>query len=200
MGREGRETASHPSIGSSDQGPPSNAEHAAIVDGASALEEVRELFREYAESLAIDLSFQRFEAELAELPGEYAAPYGRLLLAVVDGPAGCVGLRGGSAGDCEMKRLFVRPCYRKAGVGRALVAAIIAEARSIGYRRILLDTLPGMAAAQALYRSFGFVDCPAYTYNPVEGARFMRLDLGRGEGTGRRLKGTSAEWAEAEPG
>jgi len=143
------------------------------------------LFDEYAGSLEIDLSFQDYHRERATLPGGYAPPGGRLLLALVDGePAGCVALRelDAAAGDCEMKRLYVRPTARGLGLGRRLAVAVIDAARAAGYRRMLLDTLPSMAAAVGLYQALGFVDVPAYRHNPVPGARFMGLGLGeRGE-------------------
>src|SRR5215831_5699294 len=115
------------------------------------LELAGELFRDYADELGIDLSFQGFDRELAELPGEYAPPSGRLLLAF-DGKAaaGCVALRQRAQDTCEMKRLYVRNAYRGTGLGRRLAEAIVAEGRAIGYGRIVLDTLPSMGAAAAL--------------------------------------------------
>src|SRR4051812_36150942 len=110
------------------------------------------LFREYAWSLGVDLSFQHFEEEVAALPGDYAPPRGRLLLTC----DGCVALRPLTSDVCEMKRLYVRPDARGTGVGRALVQRVIDEARSIGYRAMRLDTLPSMTAAAAMYRTFGF--------------------------------------------
>ena len=138
----------------------------------------RKLFREYAGSLGVDLSFQNFETELAELPGDYAPPRGLLLLAF-DGeePAGCAALRRFDGLTCEMKRLYVRPAFRKTGLGRTLARRIIGEARRIGYQRMVLDTLPAMKAAQKLYRSLGFVSAEPYRHNPVPGAEFMELDL-----------------------
>ncbi len=146
------------------------------------------LFREYAATLPIDLSFQGFERELAELPGCYAEPAGCILLARLGGePAGCVALRpldvhapapsvsGRTAGTpdaCEMKRLYVRETGRGLGLGRRLAERIIAEARRIGYRRMLLDTLPTMAAANRLYELLGFYDVEPYYHNPND-ARFM---------------------------
>ena len=131
------------------------------------------LFREYASSLGVDLSFQHFEEELAALPGDYAPPRGRLLLTC----DGCVALRPLSSDVCEMKRLYVRPDARGTGVGRALVQRVIDEARSIGYRAMRLDTLPSMTAAAAMYRAFGFREIDAYRFNPVEGTKYFELEL-----------------------
>jgi len=142
---------------------------------------VRELFEEYRDSLAIDLCFQGFAAELAALPGAYAAPDGRLLLAELDGQAaGCVALRGLDEARCEMKRLYVRPPHRAAGLGRRLVRAALAEARSAGYTAVCLDTLPDMVAAQRLYLELGFRDIAPYYPNPVAGARFLGRSLAAG--------------------
>jgi len=145
---------------------------------------VRELFREYAAGLGVDLCFQGFEAELAGLPGAYAPPSGRLMLAVRGGEVlGCVALRRLSDSEGEMKRLYVRPAARGGGVGWALVSALIVEATEAGYRRLLLDTLPTMAAAIRLYESAGFRPVEPYCLNPVPGARYLALDLtdpGRG--------------------
>src|SRR5262245_6228372 len=137
------------------------------------------LFREYADSLGVDLCFQNFEKELAELPGDYAPPNGRLLLALRDAElAGCIALRGIGDGVCEMKRLFVRQEFRGKGIGRSLIEAIILEAKEIGYERMRLDTIPPkMNDAIALYRSFGFQEIEPYYNNPVPGAKFMELDL-----------------------
>ena len=132
------------------------------------------MLREYAAWLQVDLCFQNFEQELAGLPGDYAPPRGRLLIA--EG-AGCIALRPIDDDICEMKRLYVRPEHRGSGLGRRLVQAIIDEARSIGYRRMRLDTMPVMDKAQALYASFGFREIEAYRYNPEPGARFLELDL-----------------------
>ncbi len=146
--------------------------------GEPDLVEVRALFREYVDSLGIDLSFQDFERELAGLPGDYVPPAGALLIARVrEGVAGCVALRPLGEGACEMKRLYARPAFRGQGVGRALARAVIAEARRLGYARMRLDTLPSMGAAIALYRSLGFREIGPYRHNPVPGSLFMQLDL-----------------------
>jgi ribosomal protein S18 acetylase RimI-like enzyme len=134
------------------------------------------LFREYADWLAIDLSFQDFEAELANLPGKYVPPTGELILAdSQDGEAlGCAAVRPleGNA-VCEMKRLYVRPAARGLGIGAALVAAIIESAQALGYAEMKLDTLPSMAGAFALYQRFGFMRIPAYYHNPVPGTVYL---------------------------
>ena len=142
------------------------------------IERARSLFREYETSLGVDLCFQGFEQELAGLPGAYAPPSGRLLLAVDDGrPAGCIALRPLGADGCEMKRLYVRPEFRGRRVGRLLAERLLAEARAIGYARLRLDTLPSMKEAIPLYRSLGFAEIAPYYANPVPGALFMERAL-----------------------
>ena len=142
------------------------------------LDVVRRLFREYADGLGVDLCFQGFEDELATLPGKYAQPAGRLLLAWDgDAPVGCVALRPLEDGACEMKRLYVRPQARGTQLGRRLAERICNEARALGYLRICLDTLPSMSAAVALYTSLGFRPTAPYVYNPVCGAMFLALEL-----------------------
>ena len=144
------------------------------------LDEIRKLFEEYAVSLEISLDFQDFDAELANLPGEYAPPEGCLLMALWEEQvAGCVALRKFGSGTCEMKRLYVRPRFRGRGFGKDLAVAVIQAARDIGYVVMKLDTLPSMEAAVALYESFGFVESDSYRYNPIEGAKYMELDLSR---------------------
>lgn len=145
---------------------------------ANDIEQARTLFQEYAKGVGISLCFQNFDQELANLPGDYAPPDGRLLLATDDDQiAGCIAMRKLGPNVCEMKRLFVRPTYRGTGLGRVLVNAIIDEARKLGYTQMRLDTLPGrMDSAIALYRSIGFVEIEPY-YTSVEGAKFMELDL-----------------------
>lgn len=139
----------------------------------------RQLFEEYASWIEISLCFQNFDKELEGLPGDYAPPHGRLLLAFEDDQlAGCIALRPLPARACEMKRLYVRPSFRGQGLGRQLVEAIIAAARELAYEKMRLDTLPGkMDQALAMYRRFGFLEIQPYYENPVEGATFMELSL-----------------------
>ena len=139
---------------------------------------VRAIFREYADSLGIDLAFQRFDDEVAGLPGAYEPPRGRLLLATRDAfVVGCVALRPLADDRCEMKRLYVRPAARGAGLGRTLAERICAEALDAGYRWIVLDTLPTLTEALALYHVLGFVPIAPYVFNPIEGARYLGLEL-----------------------
>jgi len=145
-----------------------------------ALEQVRQYFRNFAAWLGVDLSFQNFEQEMAFLPGNYAEPQGRLFFAEFSGrPAGCVGIRPlpDSEGTCEMKRLYVDPEFRGKGVGRALALEAIKAAKAIGYRRLLIDTLPSMRMAVKLYRELGFTEAPAYYKTPLEGTMFLSLNL-----------------------
>jgi ribosomal protein S18 acetylase RimI-like enzyme len=144
----------------------------------AAIAAVRDLFLEYQEALGVDLSFQGFQAEVDSLPGEYAPPRGRLLLARDGGSvAGCVAMRGLTADTCEMKRLYVCPPFREGGVGRQLAERVIAEAHVAGYRRMNLDTLPTMAGAQRLYERLGFKEIAPYRHNPIVGSRFLSLQL-----------------------
>lgn len=147
---------------------------------AEDLAAVRGLFLDYVASLGIDLAFQGIEEELAGLPGKYAAPGGAILLArAADGQAvGCIALRPLPVpGECEMKRLYVRPVARGQDLGRRLALAVIGQARAAGYRRIRLDTLATMQAAQGLYAALGFRDTEAYYENPLAGTRYMALAL-----------------------
>ena len=149
------------------------------ADTPERIAHARELFMEYASSLGFSLCFQSFDLEVASLPGKYAPPWGRLLLLESDGSlAGCVALHKLDTGICEMKRLYVRPAFRGKGFGRLLTDTIIAEARSIGYQRMRLDTVePLMGAAVAMYREIGFRQIAPYCENPIAGALYMELDL-----------------------
>jgi ribosomal protein S18 acetylase RimI-like enzyme len=149
-----------------------------IVQASSPedFDSARALFRAYAESLGVDLSFQNFSEELRELPGAYIPPRGRLLLAFEGSVAiGCGALRDLGEGICEMKRLYVDPQLRGKKAGRALAEALIAAAREIGYRAMRLDTLAPMTEAQSLYRSLGFREIAPYRYNPLPGTHFLEL-------------------------
>lgn len=154
-----------------------------VVPGTTAeLESARLVFQEYAQSLKVDLCFQGFESELANLPGEYASPRGALLLAMINGEvAGSCALRALDAADypnaCEMKRLYVRPAFRSLGLGRDLAERILDLARQAGYRCVLLDTLDEMEAARALYQDLGFEEVPPYYHNPIAGAHYLKADL-----------------------
>jgi GNAT superfamily N-acetyltransferase len=141
--------------------------------------QARELFQEYAQSLGVNLCFQNFEQELAGLPGHYAPPDGRLLLAEYELQlAGCVALHKWEDGICEMKRLYLRPSFRGKGLGRAIAEKIITDARSIGYRRMRLDTIePLMKDAVEMYRKLGFREIAPYRPNPIAGAMYMELQL-----------------------
>lgn len=146
------------------------------------LQATRIIFEEYAAQLGVDLRFQNFEAELAALPGDYAAPHGTLLLALVDGEiAGCCALRPLDSVDypnaCEMKRLYVRKPFRRFGLGRQLAEATLDAAKVAGYRHLLLDTLSDMESARALYVDLGFEDIPPYYHNPIAGAHYLKVDL-----------------------
>jgi putative acetyltransferase len=153
-----------------------------VPESPALLDATREIFREYAGSLSIDLCFQGFEAELAGLPGDYAPPHGLLLLATVDGAlAGCGAFRplpdSDYANACEMKRLYVRRAFRKFGLGRLLAQALMDRATEAGHSAMLLDTLDDMEAARGLYASLGFVEIPPYYFNPIPGAHYLKADL-----------------------
>jgi carbonic anhydrase len=138
-------------------------------------EEGKRLVREYAGTLGVDLCFQNFDEEMAHFETHYGAPDGCFI--VHEGGLGCVGLRKFAEGVAEMKRLYVVPAARGKGVGEALARRVIDEARRRGYKRLVLDTLPDMKAAQALYRSLGFREIPSYRFNPVAGTLFFELAL-----------------------
>ena len=156
-----------------------------VVEGDSQPERllaVRELFAEYAAGLGVDLCFQNFEQELADLPGDYAPPQGALLLALVEGaPAGCGALRAlpdvDYANACEMKRLYVRGAFRGFGLGRSLAQALMEQATRAGYSTLLLDTLDDMESARGLYETLGFVEVPPYYFNPIPGAHYLKAEL-----------------------
>ena len=148
-----------------------------------ALSEARNLLREYARMPGVAPCLVEYEREVESLPGPYAPPNGRLLIAFLNEGgngaqvAGCAALRRLDRDACEMKRLYVRPAFRGTGAGRILVESLISEARSIGYKRMLLDTLPSMREAHKLYRKLGFVEIPSYQKNPIPGALFFELTL-----------------------
>jgi ribosomal protein S18 acetylase RimI-like enzyme len=150
-----------------------------FAESAAEIAFIRELFLEYAQSLGFSLCFQSFDKELAGLPGDYAPPGGRLILAMLgEQPAGCVALHKLDSEVCEMKRLYVRPEYRGKGLGLALAERIIAQARQIGYKQLRLDTVePMMQTAVAMYRKLGFREIAPYRENPIEGALYMELKL-----------------------
>lgn len=153
-----------------------------VAQSADDITAMRLLFTEYARSLGIDLCFQHFDEELAQLPGEYASERGALLLACVDNtPAGCCALRALDTSDypnaAEMKRLYVRPAYRRLGIGRLLAEAILNTAREQGYDCVLLDTLDDMESARALYQDLGFEEVPPYYFNPIAGAHYLKVQL-----------------------
>jgi ribosomal protein S18 acetylase RimI-like enzyme len=149
------------------------------IQSGEALEEIRALFLEYARGLNFNLCFQNFDKELAELPGPYNLPRGRLILGQIDGrTAGCIALKPLEPGICEMKRLFVRPEFRWKHIGLKLARHIVDEARVIGYSAMRLDTIRGtMDNAIGLYASLGFREIPAYYVNPIPNAYYMQLDL-----------------------
>jgi GNAT superfamily N-acetyltransferase len=149
------------------------------VESPAQVAQARELFQEYEKSLGVNLCFQNFEQELAGLPGHYAPPAGRLLLAEYEAQlAGCVALHKWETGICEMKRLYLRPAFRGKGLGRALAETIIAEAREIGYQHMRLDTIePIMKDAVEMYRKLGFREIAPYRPNPIAGAMYMELQL-----------------------
>src|SRR6478672_3797538 len=149
------------------------------VQSGPALEAIRTLFLEYARGLNFNLCFQNFDRELEELPGAYGLPHGRLILCEVGAkPAGCIAVKPLGAGVCELKRLFVRPEFRRRKLGLKLTQHIIEEARSIGYTMMRLDTIRGtMDNAIALYESVGFREIPAYYHNPIPNAFYMELQL-----------------------
>jgi putative acetyltransferase len=152
------------------------------ADTPAQWQAVRELFREYAATLNVDLCFQNFDAELASLPGDYAPPGGALLLALVDGaPAGCVAMRPLPDSDhvnaCEMKRLYVRRAFRRFGLGRLLTQQLMDLATQAGHSNMLLDTLDDMEVARGLYTSLGFEEIPPYYFNPIAGAHYLKVEL-----------------------
>lgn len=173
-----------------------------VPEESDAVDAARKILLDYAEALGVDLGFQNFDDELAMLPGDYAAPRGTLLLALVrqkpdatvspentlklaDGSiaqvAGCCALRPLDSADCpnaaEMKRLYVRPAFRGMGLGRQLADAILDAARHAGYSHVLLDTLDDMEAARTLYEELGFVEIPPYYHSPIAGAHYLKADL-----------------------
>ena len=149
-----------------------------IAESGEPLNTIRELFREYEQYIGVDLCFQDFENELKSLPGAYSRPQGRLYLIESGGEiAGCAALRKFDETACEMKRLYVRENFRGRGLGREAAELIVADARKIGYERMMLDTLPAMTEAIALYETLGFIKIPEYRQNPIVGAVFMEMKL-----------------------
>lgn len=153
------------------------------IEGTAAVDQVRALFKEYANSLDIDLCFQNFETELSCLPGDYAPPRGALFIAkLANEMVGCCALRPLDTADypnaCEMKRLYVRPALRGYGLGRRLVEAVMGAAQQAGYAYVLLDTLSEMETARAMYQELGFTEVAPYYYNPIEGAHYLMARLG----------------------
>ena len=151
-----------------------------IVEATSAEDYTagRTLIGEYAAALGVDLCFQNFSEEIANLPKSYGPPHGCLLLARINGEkVGCVAVRRQGAAVCEMKRLYVKPQYRGAGLGRRLAESAIGHAQHLGYIRMVLDTLPSMTEARSLYRSFGFEEVEAYYRNPLGGVRYLAREL-----------------------
>ncbi|MBY0235080.1 MAG: GNAT family N-acetyltransferase [Burkholderiaceae bacterium] len=151
-------------------------------DSAEAWALVRDMLRDYQASLSVHLGFQDFDQELQDLPGQYAPEPGGFLLALVDGaPAACGGFRRLAdvdyANACEMKRLYVRPAFRRFGLGRMLAQGLIDAARQSGYSVMLLDTLDDMEAARGLYESLGFESIPPYYFNPIPGAHYLKVEL-----------------------
>ena len=149
-----------------------------FVESEKHLTSIRELFLEYAESLGFSLCFQNFDKELANLPGDYSPPDGRLILALDENkPIGCVALRKLEKDICEMKRLYIKPEMRGIGLGEQLVRTVIDEAVKIGYMKMRLDTVPKMKEAIDLYSKIGFKEVGPYRENPIEGAMYMEMDL-----------------------
>lgn len=162
---------------------PTRAIELVTVESPAQADAARALIREYADSLGVDLCFQQLDAELATLPGEYAAPAGALLVALVDGQAaGCGAIRAlpdvDYANACEMKRLFVRRTFRGLGLGRVLAQTLMERAVQAGYSTLLLDTLDDMEAARGLYAELGFEEIAPYYFNPLAGAHYLKVDLG----------------------
>ena len=153
---------------------------AKIIQAATkeSIENAKTLIREYAESLEFDLGFQGFDQEMDDFPGEYAAPTGRLYIAMDHNqPVGCVALRDLGEGICEMKRLYVIPSYRGRHIGGALAKTVIKVAGELGYEWVRLDTIPSMKQANVLYKALGFREITPYRFNPIEGATFFELNL-----------------------